>query len=92
MREKKKYLVQWKWYTAEIDTWKERENTIDLVEEFEQKYGQKVEREEIIERCMMKVLYRQEDGEVFKKIRKKLEKMEIFSRKEFLREGTVINL
>ena len=41
---------------------------------------------------MMKVLYRQEDGEVFKKIRKKLEKMEIFSRKEFLREGTVINL
>jgi len=70
VREKKKCLVQWKWYTAKIDTWKKRENTIDLVEEFEQKYGHKVEREEIIERYIMKVLYRQEDGEVFKKIRK----------------------
>ena len=40
MREKSKYLVWWKRYMAEEDTWKELKNLkniIDLVEEFEKK-------------------------------------------------------
>jgi len=38
MREKPKYLVRWREYTVEKDTWKglrNLENAIDLVEEFE---------------------------------------------------------
>ena len=41
IRGKKKFLVRWKGYTAEKDTWKNRENlenTKELVEEFERKY------------------------------------------------------
>ena len=40
MREKLKYLVKWKGYTAKEDTWKRLENLkniIDLVEDFEKK-------------------------------------------------------
>ena len=43
VRGKEKFLVQWKGYTAEGDTWKSRENlknTRELVEEFERKYGE----------------------------------------------------
>jgi len=41
VRGKKKFLVQWKEYTVEEDTWKKRENlenTKELVEEFERDY------------------------------------------------------
>jgi len=40
MRGKQKYLVRWKKYIAEKDTWERLEileNTMDLVEEFEKK-------------------------------------------------------
>jgi len=45
IREKDKFLVRWKGYMAEEDTWKNRENlgnARELVEEFERKYGEKV--------------------------------------------------
>ena len=46
VRGKKKFLVRQKRYIAEKDTWENRENlknTKELVEEFERKYGEKVE-------------------------------------------------
>ena len=42
VRGKDKYLVQWKGFTAEGDTWEGRENlenAQELVEEFEKEYG-----------------------------------------------------
>ena len=36
---KEKFLVRWKRYTVEEDTWKNLENTKELVEEFEREYG-----------------------------------------------------
>jgi len=46
VRGKEKFLVRWKGYTAEEDTWENRknlENAKELVEEFERKYGKEVE-------------------------------------------------
>ena len=46
IREKEKFLVRWKGYMAEEDTWKSRENlenAKELVEEFERKYREEVE-------------------------------------------------
>ena len=46
IREKDKYLVQWKGFTAESDTWKEIENlgnTKEVVEEFKKEYWQDIE-------------------------------------------------
>jgi len=43
---KEKFLVRWKGYTAKGDTWESRENlenTKELVEEFERKYGEETE-------------------------------------------------
>jgi len=43
VREKKKFLVQWKGYMVEENTWKRRENlenAKELVEEFEREYGE----------------------------------------------------
>jgi len=43
---KEKFLVRWKGYTAEEDTWKNRENlgnTKELVEEFEREYREEAE-------------------------------------------------
>ena len=47
MQGKEKFLVQWKGYMAEGDTWESRENlgnAKELVEEFERKYGKEVEK------------------------------------------------
>jgi len=44
--EKGKFLVQWKGYTVEGDTWENRENlrnAKELVEEFEREYGEEAE-------------------------------------------------
>jgi len=46
VRGKEKFLVRWKGYTAEEDTWKNRENlgnAKELVEEFEREYGEEAE-------------------------------------------------
>jgi len=46
VRGKEKFLVRWKGYTAEEDTWENRENlenAKELVEEFERIYGEEVE-------------------------------------------------
>ena len=46
VRGKEKFLVRWKGYTAEEDTWENRENlenAKELVEEFERIYGKEVE-------------------------------------------------
>jgi len=46
IRGKKKFLVRWKGYTVEEDTWESRENlenAKELVEEFEKIYGEEVE-------------------------------------------------
>jgi len=43
---KKKFLVRWKGYIVEEDTWKNRENlenAKELVEEFEREYGEEAE-------------------------------------------------
>jgi len=43
---KEKFLVRWKGYTAEEDTWENRENlgnAKELIEEFERKYGEEAE-------------------------------------------------
>jgi len=48
VRERNKYLVQWKGCTVEEDTWKSRENlknAIELVEEFEREYRREEEEE-----------------------------------------------
>jgi len=46
VREKEKFLVQWKEYTAEGNTWESRENlknAKELVKEFEREYGEEAE-------------------------------------------------
>jgi len=46
VRGKEKFLVQWKRYTAEEDTWENRENlenAKELVEKFEREYGEEAE-------------------------------------------------
>ena len=46
VRGKEKFLVRWKGYTVEGDTWEGRENlgnTKELVEEFEREYGEEAE-------------------------------------------------
>ena len=46
VRRKEKFLVRWKEYIAEEDTWENRENlknAKELVKEFERKYGEEVE-------------------------------------------------
>jgi len=43
IRGKEKFLVQWKGYIAEVDTWESRENlgnVKELVEEFKREYGE----------------------------------------------------
>jgi len=46
MQGKEKFLVRWKGYMAEEDTWENRENlenAKELVEEFEREYGEEAE-------------------------------------------------
>ena len=46
VRGKEKFLVRWKGYTAEEDTWENRENlenAKELVEEFEREYREEAE-------------------------------------------------
>ena len=46
VRGKEKFLVRWKGYTVEEDTWENRENlenAKELVEKFEREYGKEAE-------------------------------------------------
>jgi len=46
VRGKDKYLVQWKGFTVELDTWKERENlgnAKEAIEKFKKEYKQDME-------------------------------------------------
>jgi len=74
VREKDKYLVHWKGFTVELDTWEGRENlenAKEAIEEFEKEYRQDMEdmaqqehkegtfrRKELPERFTAKKLYR----------------------------------
>jgi len=74
VRGKDKYLVRWKGFTVESDTWERRENLENVkeaIEEFEKEYQRDMEdvmrqereermfqREELPERFMAKKLYR----------------------------------
>ena len=72
-RGKDRYLVQQKGYTVKEDTWKLRENlgnTQDLVDKFEEEYREGIRqikkrnsrkdyKEELLGRCIAKMLYRQ---------------------------------
>jgi len=52
IREVEKYLVQWKGFTAESDTWKKRKdlgNTRETLEEFKRRVNVEVRRQEKIE-------------------------------------------
>ena len=74
-RGKDQYLVQWKSYTAEEDTWEPKENlgnAKDLVKEFEEEYSEigrvrkrrnrkEDRREELLGRYMAKILYGWDD-------------------------------
>jgi len=69
------YLVQWKGYTVEEDTWEPRENlgnAEELVKEFEEEYSEigrvkkrrndkEDRRGELLDRYMAKMLYRWDD-------------------------------
>jgi len=71
-REKDQYLVQWKGYTAEEDTWELRGNlgnVKDLVKEFEKEYSEirrlrkkrndkENKKRELLGRYIAKMLYR----------------------------------
>jgi len=81
-RGKARYLVWWKGYTVEEDTWEPRENlenTEDLVKEFEKEYGEirrvrkrrnaKEERKgELLGRYIAKMLYGWDDKKLMKNI------------------------
>jgi len=85
-----KYLVQWKGFTAESDTWEKREdleNTREAVKEFEGRMNVEVRQEKIEMteerdfrrgdlpgRFTMKMLYGWDDGKFKKEYLKKLER------------------
>jgi len=87
-----KYLIRWKGFTVEGDTWERRENlknAEELIEEFEQggievrKQEEEVEeyrRMELLGKYTAKLLYEWDDqkfeGEYLNKLEKKLEKVE----------------
>ena len=53
IQEKEKYLVWWKGYIAEINTWEKKKNlgnAINLVEEFKKEYKKDMKMEELLER------------------------------------------
>jgi len=87
MREVEKYLISWKGFTAEGDTWERRENlknAEELIEEFE-KGGVEVRQQENIEKdkyrrmellgkYTAKILYGWDDKKFEEEYLKKLEK------------------
>ena len=86
MRGVEKYLIQWKGFTAEGDTWEKRENlknVEELIKEFErggmevrQQEGEEKEykRMELPGKYMAKVLYRWDDQKFKEEYLRKLEK------------------
>ena len=81
-----KYLIWWKGFTAEGDTWERRENlknAEELIEEFEQREvivrrqvgeDEEYRRMELLVKYMAKLLYRWDDGKFKGEYLKKLER------------------
>jgi len=98
------YLVRWKGYMAEEDSW-EREtnlkNAKEAVEEYKKEYGKvgrRIEEEEMPGRFTAKMLYRWDDRKFDREYLKKLEKnwrrwkgAKFFQRKNLKKRGNVIN-
>ena len=86
MRGVVKYLIQWKGFTAEGDTWKRKENlknVEELIEEFErggvevrqqEKEEDKYRRMELLGKYMAKLLYRWDDQKFEEEYLNKLER------------------
>jgi len=101
-----KYLVRWKGYTAEEDSWERKENlknTKEAVEDYEREYGREgrrmeEEHEGMPGRFMAKTLYGWDDGKFDREYLKKLERnwrrwkgAKFFQRKNPKKGGNVIN-
>ena len=89
MREVEKYLIWWKGFTVEGDTWERKENlknVEELIEDFEWRgvevrWQERIEKEEdeykrikLLEKYTAKVLYRWNDQKFEEEYLKKLEK------------------
>jgi len=100
------YLVRWKGYTAEEDSWEKKENlknTKETIEDYEREYGREERRMEeehegLPGRFMAKTLYGWDDGKFDWEYLKKLERnwrkwkgAKFFQRKNLKKGDNVIN-
>ena len=98
------YLVKWKEYTAEKDSWEKEtnlKNAREVVEEYEKEYGKvrrRMDEEEMPGRFTAKTLYGWDDGKFDWEYLKKLERnwrrwkgAKFFQRKNLKKGGNVIN-
>ena len=81
IREVEKYLVHWKGFTAEHDSWKRREDfegrmevEIERQEKLDRVEEQDFRRRELLGKFMMKILYGLDDGKFEEEYLKKLER------------------
>jgi len=100
------YLVRWKGYMTEEDSWereKNLKNAKEAVEDYEREYGREgrrmeEEHEGLLGRFMAKTLYEWDDGKFDREYLKKLERnwkkwkgAKFFQRKNLKKGGNVIN-
>ena len=79
MREVNRYLVQWKGFTAENDSWKKKKDlghTKELVDEFEGRLGMKIRKQEGVEqRWKMKLNLRADEFKRMELLKKYMVKL-----------------